>query len=141
MTRINATLSIAPGEIEEHFIRAGGPGGQNVNKVATAVQLRFDVRHSGSLPERVRRRAESLAGSKLTKDGVIVITANRHRTQEANRRDAIERLVTLIAEADMRPKYRVATRPGRAAKARRVDTKTKRGNVKKLRSKKLGHDD
>ena len=141
MIKINDTLSIQPDEVEESFIRAGGPGGQNVNKVATAVQLRFDVRHSASLPERVRRRAETLAGSKLTKDGVIVITANRHRTQEANRRDALDRLVALLFEADTRPKYRVATRPGRVAKARRVDTKTKRGNVKKLRSKNIRRDD
>jgi ribosome-associated protein len=84
---------------------------------------------------------ESLAGSKLTKDGVVVITANRHRTQEANRRDALDRLIALIVEADRRPKYRVATRPGRAAKARRTDKKVKRGNVKKLRSKKIGRDD
>ena len=141
MIKINDTLSIAPDELEENFIRAGGPGGQNVNKVSTAVQLRFDVRGSKSLPERVRRRVESLAGSKLTKDGVVVITANRHRTQEANRRDALDRLVALIAEADRRPKYRVATRPGRAAKARRTDKKVKRGSIKKLRSKKISRDD
>ena len=141
MIKINDTLSIAPDELEENFIRAGGPGGQNVNKVSTAVQLRFDVRGSKSLPERVRRRVESLAGSKLTKDGVVVITANRHRTQEANRRDALDRLVALIAEAAQRPKFRVATRPGRAAKTRRTDTKVKRGTIKKLRSKKISRDD
>jgi ribosome-associated protein len=141
MIKINDTLSISPDELEESFIRAGGPGGQNVNKVATAVQLRFDVRGSASLPERVRRRVESLAGSKLTKDGVVVITANRHRTQEANRRDALDRLVALIAEAAQRPKFRVATRPGRAAKTRRTDTKVKRGTIKKLRSKKISRDD
>ena len=137
MIRINDNLSISPDELEETFIRAGGPGGQNVNKV----QLRFDIRQSPSLPERVRRRAESLAGSKLTKDGIVVITANRHRTQEANRRDALDRLVALLAEADTRPKYRVATRPGRAARARRTDTKVKRGGIKKLRSKKISRDD
>ena len=100
MIRINDTISIQPDEIEEHFIRAGGPGGQNVNKVSTAVQLRFDVRRCKSLTERVRRRLESLAGSKLTKNGVIIITANRHRTQEANRRDALDHLIAMIIEAD-----------------------------------------
>ncbi|MDE0796515.1 MAG: alternative ribosome rescue aminoacyl-tRNA hydrolase ArfB [Myxococcota bacterium] len=141
MIRINDTISIQPDEIEEHFIRAGGPGGQNVNKVSTAVQLRFDVHRCKSLTERVRRRLESLAGSKLTKNGVIIITANRHRTQEANRRDALDRLIAMIIEADQRPKYRVTTRPGRAAKMRRTDSKVKRGNVKKLRSKRISRED
>ena len=138
MIKINDTLSIALDEVSERFIHAGGPGGQNVNKVATAVQLRFDARRSPSLPVRVRRRLMDIAGSRQTKDGVIIITARSHRTQEANRRDALERLVALITEADLRPKYRVPTRPGKAARARRTDTKTKRGNLKKLRGKRVG---
>ena len=140
MIRINDTLSIGADEVSERFIHAGGPGGQNVNKVATAVQLRFDARRSPSLPVRVRRRLMDLAGSRQTKDGVIIITARSHRTQEANRRDALERLVALIAEADLRPKHRVPTRPGKAARARRTDTKTKRGSLKKLRGKRVGDD-
>ncbi len=133
MIPVNDRLAIDEDEISISFIRAGGPGGQNVNKVSSAAQLRFDARHSPSLPERVRARLERIAGAKLTKDGVIVITANRFRTQEANRRDAVERLVEMIAEAAHQPKFRVPTRPSKAAKAKRLEAKVKRGTVKKLR--------
>ncbi len=135
MIEITSGISIDPREIEESFIRASGPGGQNVNKVSSAVQLRFDVRRSPSLPSPVAVRAARLAGKRLTKEGVIVITAARFRTQEQNRADALERLVALLREAARRPVRRVPTRPGRAAKARRVDAKTKRGALKRLRGK------
>ena len=135
MIEITGEISIEEREIEESFIRASGPGGQNVNKVSSAVQLRFDVRHSPSLPSAVRTRAARLAGRRLTKEGVIVITAARFRTQEKNRADALARLVALLREAAKRPAPRVPTRPGRAAKARRTDTKTRRGALKRLRGK------
>ncbi len=135
MIEITGEISIDPCEIEESFIRASGPGGQNVNKVSSAVQLRFDVRRSPSLPSAVRTRAARLAGRRLTKEGVIVITAARFRTQEQNRADALERLVALLREAAKRPVRRVPTRPGRAAKARRTDAKTRRGALKRLRGK------
>ena len=141
MIRINDTLSIGEEEIDENFIRAGGPGGQNVNQVATAVQLRFDARRSPSLPAYVRQQLERIAGNKLTKDGEIVITANRQRTQDANRRDALDRLIAMIVEAAERPKYRVATKPGKAARKRRTDQKTRRGQVKKLRSRSIRTDE
>lgn len=130
---ITPRLSIDPAEIEEQFIRAGGPGGQNVNKVSTAVQLRFDIRHSPSLTEDVRARAERLAGRRLTKDGVIVISANRYRTQEQNRDDALSRLVDLLRQATQRPTPRRPTKPSRAARQRRLDSKTRRGTIKRLR--------
>ncbi len=141
MIKINDTLSLHQDELVETFIRASGPGGQNVNKVSSAVQLRFDVRNTQSLPARVCSRLEKIAGSKLTKDGVIVITANRHRTQEANRRDAQNRLVEMIREAAFQPKYRIPTRPSKGVKKRRLEAKAKRGSVKRLRSGKIGSDD
>jgi ribosome-associated protein len=118
MIRITDDIAIDDGEISETFVRASGPGGQNVNKLATAVQLRFDVRHSPSLPPDVRARLVRLAGSRLTLDGVLVIMAQRHRTQERNREDARERLFELIRQAAVRPKPRRPTRPTLASKAR-----------------------
>jgi len=133
MIRVTPAISIDEREIEESFVRASGPGGQNVNKLSSAVQLRFDVRRSPSLPADVRERLERLAGARLTRDGVLVITAQRHRTQARNRDDALERLVDLIRRAAVAPRPRRATRPTHASRERRIESKKHRSGVKKLR--------
>ncbi len=138
--RITDAIAISPAEIVESFVRASGPGGQNVNKVASAVQLRFDARGSPSLPEPVKARLERLAGARLTKDGVVVIFADRFRTQERNRADALERLLILIRRAAVTPKKRRPTRPTVASRERRLRAKSERSGVKKLRERPTGED-
>ncbi len=133
MIEITDQISIDPRELHETFMRASGPGGQNVNKTDSAVQLRFDARHSPALSNAVFLRLKPLAGRRMTRDGVIVISANRHRTQEANRRDAMDRLVALIREAAQPPKYRRPTKPSKGAKQRRLDSKRHQGIMKKDR--------
>ena len=133
MIPVTAHISIDEREIEENFVRASGPGGQNVNKLSTAVQLRFNARHSPSLPPEVRARLERLAGSRLTRDGVLVIIAQRHRTQARNRQDALQRLIDLIRRAAIAPRVRRPTKPTKAARARRVEAKKHRAGVKQMR--------
>ena len=133
MLRVTAHIEIDEREIEEQFVRASGPGGQNVNKLSTAVQLRFDVRRSPSLPGDVRTRLERLAGSRLTRDGVLVITAQRHRTQARNRQDALDRLLDLIRRAAITPIKRRPTRPTAGSRERRIEGKKRRAGVKRLR--------
>lgn len=135
MMRITGKIVLDEAEIEESFILASGPGGQNVNKTATAVQLRFDVRQSASLPESVRERLLRIAGKRIDARGVLTIEARRYREQPRNRRDALERLATLIRKAAEVPRTRVKTRPTRAAKERRLEEKRRRGETKKHRSR------
>src|SRR5471030_1327937 len=133
MLRVTDTISIDDSELSETFVRSSGPGGQNVNKVSSAVQLRFDVRGSPSLPNVVAVRLMRLAGKRLTKDGIIVIIAQSHRTQERNRADAQERLFDLIRQAAVRPVPRRATKVPKAAKRKRLDAKKHRSGIKSLR--------
>lgn len=140
MIRITPHIVLDEREIEERFIRASGPGGQNLNKLATAVQLRFDVRHSAAFDDAVRARLERLAGRRLTSEGVLVITAQCYRTQERNRTDALDRLVELIRQAAVAPVKRRPTRPTRASKERRLEHKKRRSGIKKLRRARPGEE-
>ena len=133
MLRVTPALAIEESELEERFVRASGPGGQNVNKVATAVQLRFDPGHSPSLTEEVRARLRALAGNRVTTDGVLVIDARRHRTQAQNREDARERLAELLRQALVRPKRRRKTRPTKGSVEKRMQSKRKRSETKRGR--------
>ena len=133
MLQITSSISIPDNELTFTFVRSSGPGGQNVNKVATAAQLRFDVRNSPSLPVDIKERLIKLAGTRMTQDGMLVIEAKRYRTQEQNRADALLRLTGLLEKAARRPRVRHATRPSLAARVKRIESKKKRGAVKKQR--------
>lgn len=134
MIPVTDEIELDEREIEENFVRASGPGGQNVNKVSSAVQLKFDVRRSRSLPDEVAIRLMKLAGTRVTQDGVLVITAQRFRSQEQNRQDALDRLVGLIRQAAVRPKPRRKTKPTLASKTRRLEGKSRRSRIKSLRT-------
>ena len=134
MIRITPSIAIDESEIEERFIRASGPGGQNVNKLASAVQLRFDVAHSPSLPDEVRARLIRLAGKRVNAAGVLVIEARRYRTQARNRADALDRFTKLILSASVKPRPRRETKPGAASKERRLEGKRQRAKIKRARA-------
>jgi ribosome-associated protein len=140
MIRVTDTISIPEDEIEESFVRSSGPGGQNVNKLSTAVQLRFDVRRSPSLANDVALRLMRIAGKRITKDGVLVLIAQNHRTQERNRAEARERLAELVRQALVRPVPRKATKPTKASKTKRLEGKKIRSDIKKMRSGRSFHD-
>jgi ribosome-associated protein len=140
MIRVTDTIAVDESELAERFVRASGPGGQNVNKVATAVELRFDVGAS-SLPADMKARLAALAGSRLTSDGVLLIDSREHRTQAQNREAARARLLNLLQQAARRPKTRRATKPKKAAKEKRLETKKRRGEVKSLRGRARHGDD
>jgi ribosome-associated protein len=133
MISVTPLIAINEDEITLDFIRASGPGGQNVNKVATAVQLRFDVKHSPSLPNDVRARLVSLGGRKITDDGILIIEAKRFRTQDRNRQDALDRLMALVRKAAERPKPRIKTKPSSASKKRKLEAKRHRSRIKQMR--------
>jgi len=133
MIRINKNISIKESELTFNFIRSSGPGGQNVNKVATAVQLRFDITSSKSLTEDVKTRLKSIAGRKVTKNGVLIIEAKRFRTQEKNRQDAIARFIELIEKSSQKRKHRIKTKPSGASNQRRIETKKRISEKKKMR--------
>src|SRR5262249_39945795 len=140
MIRITDAISLDEAELHESFVRSSGPGGQNVNKLSTAVQLRFDVRHSPSLPNDVAVRLMRLAGKRMTKDGVLVLIAQNHRTQERNRAEALDRLVALVREAAVKPIPRRATKPTKASKRERLEGKKRRSGIKKMRQSRPSFD-